>query len=106
MPTKEEAIRKVHDLIDKLCESDNRKQTLHFSINENGTPMYSLTEKKERISESIRKLYNDMDACIGEIVSARIKKDEHAEGRVIFKMESLFVGAMQELSFLHDYFQL
>ena len=60
---------------------------------------------KERVIDSIDKLIRDIDKCIDAIISARLKKDEHAEWRALFCMESLMVSSMQELSFLRDYIE-
>jgi len=61
-------------------------------------------DKKEVIN-SANRLICDIDKCIEDIVSARLKKDALAEGRAMFLMESLMVGSMQELSFLRDYIE-
>ena len=61
--------------------------------------------KKIDVIVSANKLICDIDKCIEDIVSARLKKDAQAEGRAMFLMESLMVGSMQELSFLRDYIE-
>ena len=60
---------------------------------------------KKIVIESIGMLIREIDACIESIVSARLNKDAQQEGRALFKMESLMVGSMQELSFLRDYIE-
>lgn len=58
---------------------------------------------KDKILQSIDDLYQEIDKCITDIVKARLEHDSLAEGKALFKMESLMVGAEQELSFLYDY---
>ncbi len=60
---------------------------------------------KKIVIESIGMLIREIDACIEDIVTARLDKDAQQEGRALFKMESLMVGSMQELSFLRDYIE-
>lgn len=60
---------------------------------------------KQKVIEDIGTLVCEIDECISDIVLARLNKDAQQEGRALFKMESLMVGSMQELSFLRDYIE-
>lgn len=63
------------------------------------------TNRKQLINE-LAKLHNDIDQCIGDIVDSRLKKDHHAEGKAIFRMEGLMVATVQDLGCTIDYLKL
>lgn len=58
--------------------------------------------EKDKILKSIEDLYNDIENCIVSLINARVNKDTDAEGKALFKMESLMVDCQQELTCLHD----
>lgn len=103
MPTEEEMLAKTKDLIDKVYQSKDTTSAVLFSLNENCYPEVSVVKKDTAMLKSIDKLYNDIDKCITNLVSARINKDVFTEGRALFTMESLMVATLQELSCIHDF---
>ena len=103
MPSREELIQKTKDYIDKICESKDPTSVVTFSLSEDNYPQVSVIKKQSCPLSSVDKLYEDIDKCIADLVSARINKDVFAEGRALFTMESLMVATMQELSYIHDF---
>lgn len=59
----------------------------------------------ERLMRSTAKLHDDIDDCVSQIVKSRLDKDIEAEGRAMFRMESLMVGTQQQLSCILDLFE-
>lgn len=57
----------------------------------------------ERLINSVTKLHDDIDTCIGDLVKSRLNKDEVSEGKAIAQMESLMVSSQQEFSYIRDY---
>ena len=51
----------------------------------------------QKMMEENEKLYYEIDECIGDIVSSRLKKDKSLEGHAMHKMENLMVGALQNV---------
>lgn len=62
-----------------------------------------MTTNREQLINELAKLYDDIDQCIGDIVDSRLKKDHHAEGKAIFRMEGLMVATLQDLECTIDY---
>lgn len=62
-----------------------------------------MTTNREQLINELGKLYDDIDQCIGDIVDSRLKKDHHAEGKAIFRMEGLMVATLQDLECTIDY---
>ena len=58
--------------------------------------------EKEKITSEAQELYNDIDKCITNIISARTQHDPQSEGRALFQMEGLMVGTQQFLSWLME----
>lgn len=58
--------------------------------------------EKEKITSEAQELYNDIDKCIINIISARLQHDPQSEGRALFQMEGLMVGTQQFLSWLME----
>lgn len=56
-----------------------------------------MNTNREQLINELSKLYDDIDQCIGDIVDSRLKKDHHAEGKAIFRMEGLMVATLQDL---------
>ena len=56
-----------------------------------------MTTNREQLINELTKLHDDIDQCIGDIVDSRLKKDHHAEGKAIFRMEGLMVATLQDL---------
>ena len=54
------------------------------------------------IKQSTRKLYDDIDSCITDLLKARLAKDSEEEGKALFRMEGLMVGTLQQLSCILD----
>lgn len=52
----------------------------------------------DKLINSTAQLYSDIDCCISELIRARLHKDTALEGQMLFKMESLMVGTLQQLS--------
>ena len=44
-----------------------------------------------KIRQSTRKLYDDIDSCITDLLKARLAKDSEEEGKALFRMEGLMV---------------
>lgn len=61
-----------------------------------------ITNREQLINE-LAKLHDDIDQCIGDIVDSRLKKDQQAEGKAIFRMEYLMVVTLQDLGCTIDY---
>jgi hypothetical protein len=57
--------------------------------------------------KSTKRLYNDIDSCITNLLNARIpgKKDEDSEGKALFHMEGLMVATLQQLDCIIDSLQ-
>ena len=62
-----------------------------------------MNTNREQLINELAKLYDDIDQCIGDIVDSRLKKDHHAEGKAIFRMEGLMVATLQDLECTIDY---
>lgn len=62
-----------------------------------------MTTNREQLINELAKLYDDIDQCIGDIVDSRLKKDHHAEGKAIFRMEGLMVATLQDLECTIDH---
>jgi len=56
----------------------------------------------QQLKESIERLYGDIDACITDLIRARLNKDAEGEGKALFKMEELMVATEQELTCIGD----
>lgn len=65
-----------------------------------------MNTNREQLINELAKLYDDIDQCIGDIVDSRLKKDHHAEGKAIFRMEGLMVATVQDLGCTIDYLKL
>ena len=59
----------------------------------------------QQLKESIERLYGDIDACITDLIRARLNKDAEGEGKALFKMEGLMVATEQELTCIGDYLE-
>ena len=57
-----------------------------------------------KLRQSTQELYNDIDSCITDLINARIpgKKDEDGERKALFRMETLMVATLQQLSCIID----
>lgn len=64
-----------------------------------------MTTNREQLINELAKLHDDIDQCIGDIVDSRLKKDHHAEGKAIFRMEGLMVVTLQDLGCTIDYLE-
>lgn len=64
-----------------------------------------MNTNREQLSNKLAKLHDDIDQCIGDIVDSRLKKDHHAEGKAIFRMEGLMVVTLQDLGCTIDYLE-
>ena len=62
-----------------------------------------MTTNRNQLINELAKLYDDIDQCIGDIVDSRLKKDYHAEGKAIFRMEGLMVATLQDLEYTIDH---
>lgn len=62
-----------------------------------------MNTNREQLINELAKLYDDIDQCIGDIVDSRLKKDHHAEGKAIFRMEGLMVATLQDLECTIDH---
>lgn len=60
----------------------------------------------QEVIDSAETLASDINHCIGELVDARISHDAEAEGKALFKMESLAVSCEQELGFIAEYLKM
>ena len=60
-------------------------------------------EEKEKVLKSVRNLHDEIDMCIGNLVTSRINHDEKTEGMMISQMETLLVQSQQEFSYLHSF---
>ena len=58
---------------------------------------------KQEVLNGIDNLCRQCDEVTGDIVLARLTKDNAKAAHVHWKMESLIVACHQELSFLRDY---
>ena len=56
----------------------------------------------QQLKESIERLYGDIDACITDLIRARLNRDAEGEGKALFKMEGLMVATEQELTCIDD----
>lgn len=59
----------------------------------------SMTE----LVKSTKQLYNDIDACIDDLLDARFNGNESEEHLALCKMESLLVDTLQQLDCILDY---
>lgn len=59
---------------------------------------------KDIIRES-KELYEEIDSCISDLITARMNKDAYEEGKAIFVMESLMVNTMQHLSCMINFLE-
>ena len=64
-----------------------------------------MNTNREQLINELAKLRDDIDQCIGDIVDSRLKKDHHAEGKAIFRMEGLMVATLQDLECTIDYLE-
>ena len=64
-----------------------------------------MNTNREQLINELAKLHDDIDQCIGDIVDSRLKKDHHAEGKAIFRMEGLMVVTLQDLECTIDYLE-
>ena len=64
-----------------------------------------MDEYKEKLIESIRNLYFDIDNCIDDLLKARVDKNQEDEGKSLFRMEGLMVATMQELDCIVDFLE-
>lgn len=58
--------------------------------------------EKEKITSDAQSLYNDIDKCIDNIISARTQHDPQLEGKALFQMEGLMVCTQQFLAWLME----
>lgn len=63
-------------------------------------------KKVQEVIDTAETLASDIDHCIGELVNAHISHDVEAEGKALFKMESLAVSCEQELWFIAEYLKM
>lgn len=56
----------------------------------------------DNLKDSTVELYNEIDECIDNLISAR--KNRKDESEVLFKMESLMVATLQQLTCIINYF--
>lgn len=56
----------------------------------------------QRLIYSTAELHDNIDDCISQIVKSRLNKDPEAEGRAMFRMESLMVSTQQQLGCILD----
>lgn len=56
----------------------------------------------DKLKDSTVELYNEIDECIDNLISAR--KNRKDESEALFKMESLMVATLQQLTCIIDYF--
>lgn len=52
---------------------------------------------KDQINE-LRKLYNDIDSCISDLIVARSKRDDNGIAAAHWQMETLIVNTQQIIS--------
>lgn len=62
-----------------------------------------MNTNREQLINELAKLHDDIDQCIGDIVDSRLKKDQQAEDKAIFRMEYLMVVTLQDLGCTIDY---
>lgn len=55
----------------------------------------------DNLKDSTIELYNEIDECIDNLISVR--KNRKDESEVLFKMESLMVATLQQLTCIIDY---
>ena len=55
-----------------------------------------------KIRQSTKKLYDDIDSCITDLLKARLPRDSEEEGKALFRMEGLMVATLQQLSCILD----
>ena len=60
---------------------------------------------KDQINE-LRKLYNDIDSCISDLVVARSKRDDKGIAAAHWQMETLMVNTQQTISHILDTLEL
>lgn len=60
---------------------------------------------KAAVSE-LKDLYEDIDKCIGDLVLARSKQDQHGISDAHWKMETLMVNTQQVLSYILQHFEV
>lgn len=58
---------------------------------------------KKEVLDSTNKQINAIDDCVAHIIAARINHDSDAEQQQMKIMESLTIGAQQQLSYLYEY---
>ncbi len=58
--------------------------------------------KKSAIVAEIKDLYENIDKCIGDLILARSKHDQHGISDAHWKMETLMVNTQQVLSYILD----
>lgn len=58
--------------------------------------------KINNLKDSTIELYNDINECIDDLISAR--KNHIDESDALFRMESLMVATLQQLTCIIDYF--
>ena len=85
------------ELFDEYLKASPKKRR-EFNMDFLGGPV-------ERLMRSTAKLHDDIDDCISQIVKSRLDKDIEAEGRAMFRMESLMVGTQQQLGCILDLFK-
>lgn len=56
----------------------------------------------DNLKDSTVELYNEIDECIDNLISTR--KNRKDESEALFKMESLMVATLQQLTCIIDYF--
>ena len=56
----------------------------------------------KKVITEIDTLYYEIDKCISDLINARVRKDDFAEGQALFRMESLMVNTMQLLSVIRE----
>lgn len=72
-----------------------------YALPQSTTNLDDMEKKDIIISSEI--LYRDIDKCISDLIQARAFHDPIQEEGVRIRMESLMVGAMQQLDCIIDY---
>lgn len=60
---------------------------------------------KEKVIAEIKELYNDIDECISELLSARSKHDGNGISNAHWRMETLMVNTLQAICNVIDTFE-
>ena len=60
----------------------------------------------DKAAVEIKDLYEDIDKCIGDLVLARSKHDQHGISDAHWKMETLMVNTQQVLSYILQHLEV